>query len=111
MKNKKNITEKDHIHTVVFEPAVKNIGSIIKFLNREYSEDIHTSLKNRNAFQLLVATILSAQSTDKLVNKVTPQLFKKYRTPEDFARADIRELQKDIKSTGFFRNKSRNIIN
>jgi endonuclease-3 len=111
MKNKKNITGKDHIHTVVFEPAVKNIGSIIKFLNREYPEDIHTSLKNRNAFQLLVATILSAQSTDKLVNKVTPQLFKKYRTPEDFARADIRELQKDIKSTGFFRNKSRNIIN
>src|SRR4030043_2418667 len=115
MKNKRNITgkdsERDHIHTVVFEPAVKNISRIVKILNREYPEDIHTVLKNRNAFQLLVATILSAQSTDKLVNKVTPQLFKKYRTVEDFARANIIELQKDIKSTGFFRNKSRNIIN
>ena len=112
MKNKKNITQKkDHIHTVLFEPAVGNIDKIIKFLNREYPDDTHTSLKNRNAFQLLVATILSAQSTDKLVNKVTPQLFKKYRTVEDFAGADLKELQQDIKSTGFFRNKARNIIN
>ncbi|HJX01634.1 MAG TPA: endonuclease III [Candidatus Humimicrobiaceae bacterium] len=115
MKNKRNITgkdsERDHIHTVVFEPAVKNISRIVKFLNREYPEDIHTVLKNRNAFQLLVATILSAQSTDKLVNKVTPQLFKKYRTPEDFARVDIRELENDIRSTGFYHNKARNIIN
>ena len=111
MKNKKNVTQKDHIHTVIFEPAVKNIGRIVSILNREYPDEIHTSLKNRNAFQLLVATILSAQSTDKLVNRVTPQLFKKYRTAEDFARADIKELQQDIKSTGFFRNKARNIIN
>ncbi len=111
MKNKKNVTQNNHIHTVIFEPAVKNIGRIVSILNREYPDEIHTSLKNRNAFQLLVATILSAQSTDKLVNKVTPQLFKKYRTAEDFARADIKELQQDIKSTGFFRNKARNIIN
>lgn len=111
MKNKKNITGKNHIHTDVFEPAVKNVGKIISILNREYPDDIHTSLKRKNSFQLLVATILSAQSTDKLVNKVTPQLFKKYRSPEDFARADIIQLQEDIRSTGFFRNKARNIIN
>src|SRR4030042_6859545 len=115
MKNKRNTTGKDskrnHIHTVVFEPAVENISRIVKFLNREYPEDIHTVLKNRNAFQLLVATMLSAQSTDKLVNKVTPLLFKKYRTPEDFAGVDIRELENDIRSTGFFHNKARNIIN
>ena len=111
MKNKKNMTQKDHIHTVIFEPAVKNIGKIVSILNLEYLEDTHTSLKNRNAFQLLVATILSAQSTDKLVNKVTPQLFKKYRTVEDFAGADLKELQQNIRSTGFFRNKARNIIN
>ncbi len=115
MKNKRNTARKnsarDHIHTVVFEPAVKNISRIIKFLNREYPEDIHTVLKNREAFQLLVATILSAQSTDKLVNKVTPRLFKKYRTPEDFAGADIKELENDVRSTGFFHNKARNIIN
>lgn len=112
MKNRKNIIQKkDHIHTVLFEPAVTNIGKIIKFLNLEYPKDTHTSLKNRNSFELLVATILSAQSTDKLVNKVTPQLFKKYRTVEDFAGADLMELQQDIKSTGFFRNKAKNIIN
>jgi endonuclease-3 len=111
MKNKKNITEKNHIHLAVFEPAVKNINKIINILNEEYPDVKHTSLKHKNAFELLISTILSAQSTDKLVNKVTPHLFKKYRSPEDFARADITQLQEDIKSTGFYRNKARSIIN
>lgn len=72
--------------------------------------DAECALTHSNAFQLLVATILSAQCTDQRVNKVAPGLFKKYRSPRDFARLDQKVLEEDIKSTGFFRNKSRNII-
>lgn len=68
------------------------------------------ALQHRNAWQLLVATILSAQCTDERVNKVTPDLFKKYPTIEDFARASREELAQDIRSTGFFNNKSRSLI-
>ncbi len=68
------------------------------------------ALKHSNAFQLLVATILSAQCTDERVNKVTPSLFAKYPTPRDFAAAQQEVLEQDIKSTGFFRNKARSII-
>lgn len=63
-----------------------------------------------NAWELLVATILSAQCTDKRVNMVTPALFKRYPTVNDFAKADQKELEKYIHSTGFFRNKAKNII-
>ena len=72
--------------------------------------DAECALTHRSAFQLLVATILSAQCTDERVNKVTPALFKKYPTPRDFAGLDQRVLEEDIRSTGFFRNKARNII-
>lgn len=106
-KTKKNIRS----YSAVYKPAVKNIEKILSILKLEYPNVASTSLKNKNAFQLLIATILSAQSTDKLVNKVTPKLFKKYRKPIDFAGADILELQEDIKSTGFFRNKAKSIIN
>jgi endonuclease-3 len=68
------------------------------------------ALTHRNPFQLLVATILSAQCTDERVNKVTPELFAKYPRPRDFARLDQRILEEDIRSTGFFRNKAKNII-
>ncbi|HKT10553.1 MAG TPA: endonuclease III [Terriglobia bacterium] len=68
------------------------------------------ALTHGNAFQLLVATILSAQCTDLRVNKVTPPLFAKYPGPRDFARLDQKVLEEDIKSTGFFRNKAKNII-
>lgn len=68
------------------------------------------ALTHSNPFQLLVATILSAQCTDERVNKVTPALFKKYPGPRDFARLEQQVLEEDIKSTGFFRNKARNII-
>ncbi len=68
------------------------------------------ALTHSNPFQLLVATILSAQCTDERVNKVTPPLFKKYPGPRDFARLDQKVLEEDIKSTGFFRNKAKNII-
>ena len=61
--------------------------------------------------ELLVATILSAQCTDVRVNKITPGLFKRYKTVKDFAYANLKELEMEIKSTGFYRNKSKNIIN
>jgi endonuclease III len=68
-----------------------------------------TALKYATPFQLLVATILSAQCTDKQVNRVTPALFEKYKGPEDFLRVPLAHLEKDIRSTGFFRNKARSI--
>jgi endonuclease-3 len=68
-----------------------------------------TALKYSNAFQLLVATILSAQCTDKQVNEVTKTLFKKYKKPEDFLKVPIAELEQDIKPTGFYRNKAKSV--
>ncbi len=68
------------------------------------------ALKHQNAFQLLIATILSAQCTDERVNQVTPGLFAKYPKPEDFAYANPAELEREIRSTGFFRNKTKSIM-
>jgi endonuclease-3 len=71
--------------------------------------DATTALSHENPFQLLVATILSAQTTDEQVNRVTPALFKRYRTPGDFARANLAQLQSMVKGVNFFRTKARNI--
>ena len=68
-----------------------------------------TALKHRTPFQLLVATILSAQCTDVRVNLVTKTLFKKYKGPEDYLKAPISELENDIRSTGFYKNKTKSI--
>lgn len=81
---------------------------IIARLERTYPE-AHCELHHRNPLELLVATILSAQCTDKRVNLVTPQLFRKYRTAADFAQARPRELEEAIKSTGFFRHKAKSL--
>jgi len=72
--------------------------------------DARVMLDHRNALELLVATILAAQCTDKKVNEVTPALFKRYRTAEDFARADPAELEAMIRPTGFFRQKTKSIL-
>ena len=85
---------------------IKQLKRIIKLLEKRYSNR-RTALSHKNPLELLVATILSAQSTDRTVNKVTGNLFEKYRKAEDYAAADLRELEKDIKSTGFYRNKAR----
>lgn len=87
----------------------KKIDQIIKILNKEYG-NIGIALNFSNVFELLVATILSAQCTDKRVNIITSELFKKYKTIEDYAKADLVEFQNDIKSAGFYRNKAKNII-
>jgi endonuclease-3 len=84
------------------------VTKIIGLLEKEHS-DAKMALNYANPLELLVATILSAQCTDERVNIVTKTLFKKYRRAEDYANADLRELEQDIKSTGFYRNKARNI--
>ena len=82
---------------------------IIARLKRGYP-DATCALHHQNALELVVATILSAQCTDARVNMVTPHLFAKYRTAADYAAADPRVLEKEIQSTGFFRNKTKSII-
>jgi endonuclease III len=81
---------------------------IVAALEKTYP-DAHCELVHQNPLELLIATILSAQCTDKRVNIVTEKLFKKYRSAPDFANAKIPELENDIRTTGFFRNKARNI--
>ena len=81
---------------------------IIAGLRKTYP-DAHCELTYSNPLELLIATILSAQCTDKRVNMVTAELFKKHRNAADFANAPLAELERDIKSTGFFRNKAKNI--
>lgn len=91
------------------ENAEKRIDKIIQVLSREYPKS-RTDLSFENPLQILVATILSAQCTDERVNQITPALFNKYKSAADFAGADSGELQDEIRSTGFFRNKSKSII-
>lgn len=81
---------------------------IIKLLEKEHP-DAKIALAYTNPLELLIATILSAQCTDERVNAVTKVLFKKYKSAEDYANADLRELEQDIKPTGFYRNKAKNI--
>nr|MCR4807638.1 endonuclease III [Lachnospiraceae bacterium] len=88
----------------------KRTKEILEILDGQYGTDKICYLHHENAWQLLVATILSAQCTDARVNIVTKDLFKKYRTVSDLAYADLTELEEDIKSTGFYHNKARNII-
>jgi endonuclease-3 len=77
-------------------------------LSKSYP-NVRCELDYKNTFQLLVATVLSAQCTDKRVNQTTPALFKKYPNPQKMAKADLRDIQKLVKSTGFFRAKAKNI--
>ncbi|WP_069997691.1 endonuclease III [Cellulosilyticum sp. I15G10I2] len=86
------------------------ISEILKILDTHYPKNIVCYLDHETPFQLLIATILSAQCTDDRVNLVTPQLFKKYQTVEAFATASLEELEQNIKSTGFYKNKAKNII-
>jgi endonuclease III len=86
----------------------KRVRAILAKLDEAYPKAT-CALDHDNAFELLISTILSAQCTDERVNQVTPALFKKYPTPEAFAYANPRELEQDIRPTGFFRNKTKSI--
>lgn len=89
--------------------AAQRIRPIIARLNRRYP-DARCALEHRNALELLVATILSAQCTDVRVNLVTKDLFQKYRSAADYANADPAVFEEEIRSTGFFRNKTKSVI-
>jgi endonuclease-3 len=90
------------------EERKQRVREVTRRLKRAYP-DAKTALNHTNPFELLIATILSAQSTDERVNIVTADLFRKYRKPEDYLKVPPSELEKDIHSTGFFRNKTKSI--
>ena len=87
----------------------ERVSDILKRLDQLYP-DVTCALTHKDPWQLVVATILSAQSTDVRVNMVTPELFKKYPTVQDFAKLEPQQLEPDIRSTGFFRNKSKSVV-
>jgi endonuclease-3 len=89
--------------------APQRVAAILAKLDEAYP-DATCELKHESAFQLLISTILSAQCTDVRVNQVTHELYKKYTKPEDFAYASPAELEKEIRPTGFFRNKTKSIM-
>jgi endonuclease-3 len=91
------------------EVAAERVKKIFPLLKKEYP-NAKCALDHSNPLELLIATIMSAQCTDVRVNIVTKDLFKKYRSAADYANADQDQLQEDIRTTGFFRNKSKNII-
>ncbi|MCK4958998.1 MAG: endonuclease III [Planctomycetes bacterium] len=88
--------------------AAERVSKIFPILKKTYP-DAQTSLDHHNPLELLIATIMAAQCTDARVNIVTKDLFKKYKTPADWADADTEQLESDIRSTGFYRNKAKNI--
>lgn len=86
------------------------VTNVLSLLDYMYPTEDKCYLNHSNAYELLIATMLSAQCTDDRVNMVTENLFKKYTSLEAFAQADIKELEQDIRSTGFYHNKAKNII-
>ncbi len=87
----------------------ERVPAILETLQEQWGHAV-CELDYDNAYQLTVATILSAQSTDKLVNKVTPELFARFPTPAALAQADLAEVEMLVRSTGFYRNKAKNIV-
>ncbi len=96
------------MHGLISTDTKRRTARIIKALKSEYP-DAHCALDHSNPLELLIATILSAQCTDKRVNIVTADLFRKYRKPEDYLKVKQSELENDIRTTGFFRNKAKSI--
>jgi endonuclease-3 len=107
-KTPKKLTSGGHLQEYDIPDNRHNFARIWAFLQKEYP-DAKPSLNYSNPLELLVATVLSAQSTDVQINKVTENLFKKYRTAWDYASADLGELEIDIYSTGFYKSKAKNI--
>jgi endonuclease III len=94
---------------IYLEPKLR-VTKVIELLEEQFP-DVKTALNYSNPLEILIATMLSAQTTDERVNIVTKNLFKKYRTPEDYTNIDIKELEQDIRSTGFYHNKAKNLQN
>jgi endonuclease-3 len=94
---------------VFLEPKAR-AQKIMELLEKEHS-NAEIALHYTNPLELLVATILSAQATDEQINAITPRLFQKYKTAEDYANADLVELEQDIRSSGFYHNKAKNLKN
>ncbi|AMM41553.1 endonuclease III [Candidatus Desulfofervidus auxilii] len=86
----------------------EKVKNILKILDEHYP-NVRVALNYTNPLELLIATILSAQCTDERVNQITPYLFKKYPTAKDYATADLKTLEEDIKPTGFYKNKAKHI--
>ena len=86
----------------------EKVKNILKILDKHYP-NVRVALNYTNPLELLIATILSAQCTDERVNQITPYLFKKYPTAKDYATADLKTLEEDIKPTGFYKNKAKHI--
>jgi endonuclease-3 len=107
-KKQKKSDTKDSLQEYDIPDNRHNFDRIWALLKKEYP-DAKPSLNYSNPLELLVATILSAQSTDVQINRVTEKLFNKYRTVEDYADVDLREFENDIYSTGFYKNKAKNI--
>lgn len=104
----KKLDTQDFVSEYNIPDNTHNFDKIWALLKKEYP-DVKPSLNYSNPLELLVATVLSAQSTDIQINRVTEKLFKKYRTAEDYASADLRELETDLYSTGFYKAKAKNI--
>ena len=96
--------------TEIYLELKERAAEIISLLEKAHP-DATIALRYTNPLELLISTILSAQATDEQINKITPKLFKKYKTAEDYADANLEELQQDIRSSGFYRNKAKNIKN
>ena len=94
---------------IYLEPKLR-VAKVIELLEEQFP-NAKTALNYSNPLEILIATMLSAQTTDERVNIVTKNLFKKYRTPEDYANIDIKKLEQDIRSTGFYHNKAKNLQN
>jgi endonuclease-3 len=92
-----------------FEELKKRAGKMLEVLRKLYPE-VRIALHYGSSWELLVAVVLSAQSTDKKINEVTAELFKKYRTLDDYINADIKKFEQDIKASGFYHNKAKNIL-
>ena len=103
-----NTNRKEKISKIDLKESKSRTKKIIELLKQAYP-DAKCSLNHSNAFELLIATILSAQCTDERVNIVTAELFRKYRKPQDYLNVPASELQDDIRTTGFFRNKTKSI--
>jgi len=89
---------------------MNNVEKLVKKLHEEYP-DAKCSLIFNNPLEMLISVVLSAQSTDAQINKLTPALFARFKTAEDFANCDIKELERYVKSSGFYKNKAKNIKN